>query len=231
MLRQSPRVSDARWRVGIVDSGLSADCALPVVAQRRFEDTGADVIEGAPVPDLFQHGTRVARIIQSALKPCDLYIAQALDERGVSTAATIAAAIRWLLSQSVQLLHLSLGLREDRAPLARAIEAAVRAGALIVASSPSRGAKPYPARYGGVLAATGDARCALAQISDLRATYADFGGCVQCDVDGVADPRGASIGAAHVTRFIVSHLAPGTLEPQVRARLAALASYTGRERR
>lgn len=222
---------DARWRVGIVDSGLSADCTLPVSAQRRFLDTGADVIEGEPVPDTLHHGTRVARVIHSALKPCDLYIAQALDERGVSTAATIAAAIRWLMSQQVQLLHLSLGLREDRAPLAQAIAAAVQAGTLVVASAPSRGAKPYPACYRGVLAATGDARCTPEQISDLGAAYADFGGCVQCEREGLADQRGASIGAAHVTRFIVSHLPAGIVEPQARARLAALASFTGREQR
>ena len=222
---------DARWRVGLVDSGLSADCKLSVAAQRRFIDTGAAVEEGPSIPDTFQHGTRVARVIHSALQPSDLFVAQALDERGVSTAAAIAAAIRWLLSQQVHLLHLSLGLREDRAPLAQAIDAAGRVGTLIVASAPSRGTKPYPAGYRGVLAATGDARCAAGQISDLGAAYADFGGCVQCDVEGVADQRGASIGAAHVTRFIVSHLPAGIVEPQARARLATLAAFTGREQR
>lgn len=222
---------EARWRVGLVDSGLSASCELPIAAQRRFVDTGAAVYELAPVSDTFHHGTRVAHIIHSALNPCDLFIAQALDERGVSTAATIAAAIRWLLSQQVQLLHLSLGLREDRAPLEQAINEAGQAGTLMVASAPSRGAKPFPACYRGVLAATGDARCTPEQISDLGAVYADFGGCVQCDVDGVAEQRGASIGAAHVTRFIVSHLPAGIGQQPARAQLAALATFTGRERR
>lgn len=223
---------DARWRVGIVDSGLSADFTLAVAAQRRFVDTGAQVVEGAPIADTFRHGARVAGVIQSALKPCDLFIAQALDERGVSTAATIAAAIRWLLAQQVHLLHLSLGLREDRAPLAQAVADAAHAGALLVASAPSRGAKPFPAGYRGVLAATGDARCNAAQIADLGAAdFADFGGCVQCDVDGVADQRGASIGAAHVTRFIVSHLPAGIDERRAREQLSALAAFTGRERR
>lgn len=221
---------EARWRVGIVDSGLTADCAFSVSAHRRFVDTGSAVIESAPELDTLGHGTRVARIIRSTDQPCDLCIAQALDERGVSTAATIAAAVQWLLTQQVQLLHLSLGLREDRAPLARAIEAAQRVGTLMVAAAPSRGEKPYPARYPGVLAATGDARCTPQQISDLNADYADFGGSVQCD-GGVGQQGGASIGAAHVTRFIVSHLPPGIVESQARARLATLANFHGRERR
>jgi hypothetical protein len=202
-----------------------------VAALRRFVDTGAQVVEGAPIADTFRHGARVAGVIQSASSPCDLFIAQALDERGVSTAATIAAAIRWLLTQQVHLLHLSLGLREDRAPLAQAILDAGHAGTLLVASTPARGAKPFPARYRGVLAATGDARCNAGQIADLGADYADFGGCVQCDVDGVADQRGASIGAAHVTRFIVSHLPAGIDERRAREQLSALAAFTGRERR
>ncbi len=227
----SRRVPESRWRVGIVDSGLNAQCTVPVAAQRRFTDTGSGVDELEPIPDTFDHGTRVARVIHGALKPCELFMAQAIDASGVSTPAAIAAAIHWLLQQPVQLLHLSLGLRQDRAPLAQAIAAAVNGGALIVASAPARGAKPFPAAYAGVLAATGDARCVSGQISDLGAPHADFGGCVRCEFDAAADQRGASIGAAHVTRFIVSHLPPGVRLSEARAQLSALASFRGRERR
>ena len=224
-------MSELRWRVGIVDSGLDAQRSIPVIAQRRFTDDGTNVVDSEPVVDSLDHGTRVAYVIHSAARPCELLMAQALDASGASTPAAIAAAIRWLLSQEVQLLHLSLGLRQDRAPLAQAIQAAVEAGVLVVASSPARGEKTYPAAYAGVIAATGDARCAVEDISDLGAANADFGGCVQSQIDARSEKRGASIGAAHVSRFIVSHLPLGLKVPDARSQLAARAAYRGRERR
>mgnify|MGYP000937360978 CR=1 FL=1 len=163
--------------MAIVDSGLRADAGIDAVASRRFESSGGAVRAGQTGEDLPGHGTRIAQVIHSAARAPLLWVAQALDADGRSSAAAIAAAIDWALAQSVQLIHLSVGLAQDRPVLARAIEAALRGGVLIVASSPARGAKPFPAAYAGVLAASGDARCDAGQISHLGTEHADFGGC------------------------------------------------------
>ena len=220
------------WRVAIIDSGVGSTDPPPVRSTRRFIDNGAQVIEAELRPDATGHGTVVAEIIASAGVPMELCVAQVVDAEGRATPAAVAAALSWALAQRVQLIHLSLGLRHDRAVLAQAISRVIAAGAVIVASTPARGVRTYPAAYPGVIRATGDARCGREEISHLATPWADFGACaVHGSPDGHAQ-RGASIGAAHLTRFILAHLSPCT-EPAaaVSRSLARFARYRGPERR
>lgn len=219
------------WRVAIIDSGLDPATGLPVVASCRFDGEDGRSAPKDSIDDVSGHGTRVTRIIASASSPPALLIAQVLDAKGRATPAGVAAALRWACGQGARIIHMSLGLAADRAVLAQAVSDALGTGAIVVASAPARGAMSFPARYPGVLSATGDARCGPDQISVLGGQGAQFGGCVLRPA-GMAEPRGgASIGAAHVTRFIVSHVLPGSSPGQVRADLAANASFHGRERR
>jgi hypothetical protein len=220
---------DSAWRIAIIDSGLDPAAGLTPAACVRFEALEQGVRRSDPRPDEHGHGTRIAQVIASSPRPVSLLIAQALDARGVSSAAAIAAAIEWALANAAQLLHLSVGLSQDRAVLSAAVAKAVTAGVVVVASCPARGALSYPAAYAGVMRATGDARCEEGQISHLAADYAEFGGCVR--FPGEERARGASIGAAHVTRFISAHVHAGAAPARVRERLSALASFHGRERR
>lgn len=221
-----------RWRVAVLDSGLGTG---QPVASCRFVDDGRTVLSSAVEPDRFGHGTSVAEVICGRANRCDLLIGQVLDHRGVTTAAALAAAIDWSVREGVDLIHMSLGLREDRQILAEAVAAAVGAGCIIVASTPARGEGTYPARYPGVIRATGDARCGWDEISDLHSARADFGGCPRhaSVAANLAGPNfgGASLGAAHVTRFLVEHVSPGPDIFRVRAHLCAMARYAGVETR
>lgn len=231
-----------RWRVAVLDSGLRDPAALASpAASCRFNDDGRAVRCSAVVPDPLGHGTSVAEVIcqnRNSVRGCDLFVGQVLDHRGVTTAAALAAAIHWSVEVGVDLIHMSLGLREDRQTLAEAVSAASAAGCIIVASTPARGEATYPARYPEVIRATGDARCRWDEISDLRSIQADFGGCPR-HASGSASPDrpdatplgGASLGAAHVTRFLVEHIAPGSGAVAVRVQLAEMARYTGIESR
>jgi len=212
-----------RWRVGLVDSGADA----VVLAAARF---GADGTRGAPVDDPTGHGTRVARVIGDGRADLEFVLAQVFGSGRPTSAAAVAAALDWCRAEGANLLHLSLGLAADRAPLAAAVGRAVAAGCLVVAATPARGAPVYPAAYAGVIRATGDARCASDEISRLAA--ATFGGCVGVGTAaGAVGGRGASIGAAAVSRAVVGWVAPGSgYDAAVRA-LAARARYDGPERR
>jgi hypothetical protein len=225
------RVPDGAWRVAVVDSGVDSPQSPRISRARRFVDEGDRVVEREPVADPIGHGTVVAGIIDSSGHPVQLLAAQVLNERGRSTAATLAAAIDWAVTQRAQLLHFSLGLCHDRPVLRAAIERAIAAGLLVVAAIPARGAASYPASYPGVIRATGDARCAKEQISDLRVSSADFGACPMDGPDPARISRGASIGAAHLSRFIVTHLAAGLAPAAVRQSLIRLAAFRGPERR
>jgi subtilisin family serine protease len=222
---------ESAWCVAIIDSGVAPSVRPLVRSTRRFITSGAQVIEAELAPDPTGHGTVVTQIIASAGVPLELHVAQVLDAEGRATPAAVAAALAWAITQRVQLIHLSLGLRHDRAVLATAIANAIAAGAVIVASTPARGVRTYPAAYPGVIRATGDARCGKEEISHLATPWADFGACpMQSSPDGHA-PRGASVGAAHLTRFILAHLTPDTEPAAVSRSLALHARYRGAERR
>jgi subtilisin family serine protease len=218
------------WKVAVIDSGLAPQMVLPVRTVRRFLDEGDRVTELDAIADRSGHGSVVAGIITSAPRPIELVIAQVLDHEGRSTAAAVAAAMEWAGTQGAELLHLSLGLHQDRPILRMSIERMVAAGRVVVASSPARGSTVYPAAYPGVIRATGDARCGLHEVSCLGTPEADFGAC-PVSQPGSRPSRGASIGAAHLSRFIVAHVEPGAAAQSVRATLERLAAFHGRERR
>ncbi|MDE2296391.1 MAG: peptidase S8/S53 subtilisin kexin sedolisin [Gammaproteobacteria bacterium] len=215
------------WRVALIDSGADPATLGAARATRRFVDAGRRVEIHPVVADALGHGTRVAGVLWSDVARAELLVAQVFDQRRATTAATVAAAIHWAIAEHAALVHLSLGVREDRAVLAGAVAAAAAAGILLIASTPARGPSPFPAAYPGVIRGTGDARCAPDEISALDADRAHFGACARAN-DGTG---GASIGAAHLSRFILRQLVPGEGYDASRRRLAALARFHGPERR
>jgi hypothetical protein len=212
-----------RWRVGLIDSG--ADLAA-VAAAARF---AADGTQGPAGPDPTGHGTRIARLLTRDRPQVELVLAQVFASARPTSAAAVAAAVDWCLAERANLLHLSLGLAADRAALAAAIARAAAAGCLVVAATPARGAPVYPAAYAGVIRATGDARCGPDEVSRLAA--ATFGGCVRPRPDVAPGGRGASVGAAAVSRALLAWVAPGSSYAVAVRALAARARYDGPERR
>ena len=220
-----------RWRVALVDSGLNSAAGFNVTATRCFLEGGAGVHKNSTIEDATGHGTALAEIIRASGKDIEWAVARVFDTRPRSTPASIAAAVRWALSERAQLIHLSLGLEQDRRVLADAIMAAISASVIVVASSPAQGSPTYPASYPGVIRATGDARCGSDTISALYTPQADYGACPQYQSPAGRILRGASIGAAHVSRFIIQHAALGVSGMDLRQQLQRLAAYQGPERR
>lgn len=223
-------MAERAWRIAVLDSGVEP-ALMPNVQQLvRLVDDGDQVHRRAAVDDPLGHGTLVAGIIASAPKPVELLIAQVLNERGRCTAAALAAGIDWALQHGAELLHVSLGLPHDRAVLAAAVAASRKSGALVVAAAPARGLTTYPAAYPGVLRATGDARCGGEQISFLNSASADFGACpVHTDSMGNV-ARGASIAAAYLSRYILTHVTAGVSAWEVYQNLMQSAVFQGPER-
>lgn len=221
---------DRVWRVAVLDSGIAPLPHRELRGIRRFVDEDDRVMEREPRADPIGHGTVVAGIIAAAARPPQLLIAQVLNERGRCTAAVLAAAIDWALAERAQLLHFSVGLPQDRGVLRGAVERALASDVSIVAATPARGGPAYPAFYPGVIRATGDARCTEAEISELGTPQADFGACPRHESNPTRVSRGASIGAAHLSRFIVSHVDAGLAAAATRETLRRLASFHGPER-
>ena len=184
--------------------------------------------------DRVGHGTIIADILSHHASELTLYNAQVFDERGVTTANNVAAAIDWLVMEKVDLVNLSLGLHQDRTLLREACARAVAAGVVLIAASPAQGAAVYPSFYSGVIRATGDARCGEGDISFLDSAQADFGGCAH--MIGHASrgrPRigGASLGTAHISGHVASYLSQGGAKETLREWLVSQAKYIHSERR
>jgi hypothetical protein len=231
------------WRVGLIDScggaleGLDAaalEDASWVVDAAAFVVHDGRVECRETVADPTGHGSRIAELLISG-RPVELLLGQVFTTLGPTSGAAVAAAIDWAVERRAGLVHLSLGLAGDRAVLGLAVQRAIDAGCILVASMPARGAPVYPAAYPGVVRATGDARCAPHELSALRPWF--FGGCPRLEiarrmVNGHAEggaSGGASIGAAWVTHAILQE--PPLAAPAAVEALTARAKYRGPERR
>jgi hypothetical protein len=212
------------WRVALVDSCGAWPGAVEAAA---FASVKGRIERLAPVADPSGHGSRIAQLLAGGEGLCDLMPAQVFLDAGPASAAAVAAAVDWAVAQGAELIHMSLGLTADRAVLATAVAKAAAAGCVIVASLPARGKMVYPAGYPAVIRASGDARCAPGEVSSLGPWH--FGGCPAAEA-GSLSAAGASIGAAWVTRKIVSGPKPADGAAVVAA-LEAAARYRGRERK
>lgn len=222
-------------KLGLVDSGLPETLDLLRGPSCRFREDETGEVHCEPVgPDRLGHGSRVAEILHHHAPGTLFYNAQVFDDRGVTTAATVAAALDWLVSQKVDMINLSLGVREDRAILRDACVRAVEAKIIVIASAPAQGPGVYPSSYPGIIRATGDARCDTDEISWLDNVQADFGACPRAiGQDRDAPPRagGASLGTAHLSGLVAAWLQDGGECHDVQEALATRASYRHRERR
>ncbi|ANG63447.1 peptidase S8/S53 subtilisin kexin sedolisin [Marinobacterium aestuarii] len=228
-------------RVGIVDSGAREALLGPVEAAAGFVIQEQQLWQIEGVDDRLGHGSMVLEIIQALAPDSHFVLAQVFHERFSTTASQVAAAIDWLVAQQVEVINLSLGLRQDRPALRAACERALSAGVLLCASSPARGEPVFPAAYPGVFRMTGDARCARTEVSHLATEFADFGGHVRPLNDSLG-ASGASMGCAHLCGHLARYLGelpPSNTElPRAHARLLAArdwligqSSYQGPEQR
>ena len=205
--------------VGLLDSGVAAALSDRIAGCRCF-------VDAPPAAGPRGHGSAIARIILHHAPGARLLVADVFGARDRTTPDAVAAGLDWLRAEKARIVNLSFGLREDRAMLRAAIEAALAAAMVLLAATPARGARVYPAGYPGVIRVTGDARCAASEISALGGRPADFGACPR-GLEGEAG--GASFAVGHVTGLLAARLADGRVDPM--SELARLARFHGRERR
>lgn len=209
-------------KIGIIDSGLPASSNYKV--QEVHDFTGASC-----TIDKLGHGSAISHIISQA-KDVSIISARVFDDKLVCTPSQIAEAIHWLTSKNVNIINMSLGLRNDRAILREACEQALAKNILLVAAAPSQGDPVYPSHYQGVIRATGDARCEAGEISWLDSEQADFGG-----YSGVPNlgPAGASIGCASVTAYFanIKRQYPNYDHPSLVKVLIQQSNYQGTQRK
>lgn len=224
--------------IGLLDTGLSGHLAGSTRLSRRFwmDENGA-IADGPARPDLMGHGTALAELIHADSPSAPIINAQVFDADGVSSAAAIAAGLRWLVENGARIINMSFGLAEDRRVLAEACSSAIQAGALLVAAVPAMGTMVFPAAYPGIVPVTGDGRCHANDISVIGNGRARFGANPRLTDAPTAQWRrgmvaGASVATARVTARLARLLlrVPEATNDHVLARLEAEAAHVGPQR-
>lgn len=214
-------------RVGLIDSGVSTEQARHVDDERRF--VGARGNRGRAHPDLLGHGSQVAQCVLEHCTGARLVVAQIFGIGREAEVDCVSEAIDWLVREHVQIINMSFGIAGPNAGLERACREAAGRGVVLVASSPARGLRVFPAGYEECIAVSGDARCAPGEYSWLDSETADFGthpmliaNCPDCG-------GGASIAAARMSGLVSGLLMSGAAAANVRQLLQRSAHYIGPE--
>ncbi|SMB99785.1 subtilisin [Thermanaeromonas toyohensis ToBE] len=121
---------------------------------------------GYPAGDGNGHGTHVAGIIAAAYNNlgvigvaprAEIYAVKILDRWGKGYISDIVTGLEWAVKNKVHIANMSLGTSSQSLALKKAVEVALKAGILLVASAGNGGKNGevlYPARYPGVIAVT-----------------------------------------------------------------------------
>lgn len=149
-------------RVGILDTGL--DLGHPDLAAHIKGGYNA-IDPGLPPADDSGHGTHVAGIVAAinnnygvvgVAPDVDLYAIKSLGANGVGYVSDIMEGLEWAVSNNLQIVNMSFGLKENIPAFAEAIRAAYQKGLIIVAAAGNDGgAVKYPAVYPEVIAVAG----------------------------------------------------------------------------
>jgi hypothetical protein len=148
-------------KVAILDTGI--DPAHPVFAGHiaggwDFVDndpnptdvlTGVDLNGNGRVDEAYGHGTHVAGIVMLTAPGVRLLPVRVLDSEGRGDVHTVAAGIRWAVSNGAQVINMSLGMLRASSAISVAIHEAAEHGVVCVSSAGNWGSDT-PAEYPAV---------------------------------------------------------------------------------
>ena len=145
-------------RVAIVDSGVQAD--HPWVGGRllaSYQVVANDVVEQCPAQDVFGHGTACAGQIRRYAPDADLISVQVLGGNLKTNSQSLLTALRWLVTQEIHLINLSLStMREQLAlSMSHAVDDLYAQNiACVCARGYHRTGKAYPTNFSGTIGVT-----------------------------------------------------------------------------
>src|SRR5690606_26628364 len=149
-------------KVAILDSGLNNHSEL----RTEYIMEGYNSVDPNNQPlDDFGHGTFVTGVIAAThndkgfigfAPDVELYPVKVLDQYGVGEIENVVSGIEWCIENDIDIINMSFAVSKDHKILKDAIQTALNAGIIIVASgkNSSGGIVVYPASYEGVISVT-----------------------------------------------------------------------------
>jgi len=159
--------------IAIIDNGLDFSHPLFIGG---LADNGYDFIDEDNYPDeetgaMYGHGTFVAGVIKRVAPDAKLIPIRVFDGNGGSSSYDVANAIRYAISQSVDIINMSFGSYSSNPIVQEAVADAVSAGITLVAAAGNDNANlpSYPSAYPGVIAVS------ATDSLDYRADFSNYG--------------------------------------------------------
>jgi len=156
-----PRTMGKGARIAVLDTGV--DCSHPDLAPNCAPGYNALNPASAPSDD-GGHGTHVAGIIAGArngkgmagIAPeATILPVKVLNSSGTGKVSNIIDGIGWAMRQNIDIINMSLGAPKYSGAQEKAVEAARKAGILVVcAAGNDKGRVNYPAAYEATVAVT-----------------------------------------------------------------------------
>jgi subtilisin family serine protease len=118
LLNELATARGAGVRVAIVDSGIQAD--HPWVGGRlvaSFQVKSDNSVKEGPANDVFGHGTACAGQIRRFAPEADLISVQVLGSNLRANSQSLLTALRWLTTQNIHLINLSLSTMREQLAL------------------------------------------------------------------------------------------------------------------
>jgi subtilisin family serine protease len=146
--------------VAVVDSGIhgahphvgGVQGGIAVLEDGRFESGYVDRLG---------HGTAVAAAIREKAPGADLFAIRVFHGELAASVASLVAAIEWAAEAGLRLVNLSLGTSNParEAALQRAVDAAERAGTIVVSAAEQGGTRWWPGALPGTVGVLLDWSC------------------------------------------------------------------------
>ncbi len=151
-------------KVGIIDTGIDVnhqDLKNRIKAYKCFVDGETDDLNG--------HGTHVAGVVAAekngigvvgVAPKCDLYIAKAFDEKGVSSDESVSKSLEWMLENDVNIINMSYSSNKTDEKEKALLEECSKNNIILCAAAGNSGngenidTISYPAKYNNVIAVT-----------------------------------------------------------------------------
>ncbi|GIP40307.1 aerolysin [Paenibacillus sp. J31TS4] len=233
-------------KIGVIDTGI--DYMHPDL--QGTVAGGINIVHRHMLPrDDNGHGTHIAGTIAAHSRQAgllgvapeaSLYAVKAFDHNGTAYIADIVYAIEWCIRQRMDIINMSFGMKTSSKALEQAIQQAIDAGILVVASSGNDGKKgklDYPAKLPDVLAVgatTKQKRVAPFSNRSKRIDLYAPGEAIYSSWmnGGYHELSGTSMATSHVTGAIALLLSarPRMSGPAIRELLRQTATPIGRKK-
>ena len=194
----TPAAAAQPGKVLIIDSGVGKHYLIPEVTSDRWYDAA----NGYSQPyDSFGHGTFCAGRVLDAYPGAELYIANIRNSKGQYCTDAIILAIDWGIEKQVDVITISCGHDREYRPLSRAIERAIDANIIIVASvgNDNRDGIIWPAAHPGVIAV------GATDSQGNRAKYSNYGPGLDVVAHGGSNREGLILGLAPNNRYVYGY--------------------------